>query len=210
MPKRARLLGEAGRTPRSSRTTASRCSARGCELIGETAFDAGERITHELMPVAALRDRVRDNGTLRSGMMLVAILWWLDGEGSPPLASSAPSALVLREPALPAEEGADLPYHSCASIGVMRDRDVIGSAGEGLLRARGARSLQGLVTLRLGLAIDRDVRARRRGIVATGSLTFSRRMVSSRSVTLSTVRPSSGLRSTTSSTTAAPRPASPT
>lgn len=80
VPRRARLLGEARPNSAIQSNHCFTVLCEGCELIGETAFDAGEQITHELMPVAALRDRVRD-GTLRSGMMLVAILWWLDGEG---------------------------------------------------------------------------------------------------------------------------------
>ena len=79
-PKRARLLGKA--QPNSA-IQSNRCFTvlcEGCMLVGDTHFDPGEQITHERMPIRALREHVM-NGSLRSGMMLVAILWWLEGEG---------------------------------------------------------------------------------------------------------------------------------
>lgn len=79
-PKRARLLGAA--QPNSA-IQSNRCFTvlcEGCTRVGETDFDEGEQIAFERMPLRDLRARVMD-GTLRSGMMLVAILWWLEGEG---------------------------------------------------------------------------------------------------------------------------------
>jgi ADP-ribose pyrophosphatase len=79
-PKRARLLGQA--QPNSA-IQSNRCFSvlcEGCTLVGETKFDDGEQIAYERMPLRDLRDRVMD-GSLRSGMMLVAILWWLESEG---------------------------------------------------------------------------------------------------------------------------------
>lgn len=80
VPKRARLLGEIrpNCAIQSNRCFSVLCE--GCELTGNTNFDPGEQIKHELLPLSQLRDRVRD-GTLRNGMMLVALLWWLDGDG---------------------------------------------------------------------------------------------------------------------------------
>jgi 8-oxo-dGTP pyrophosphatase MutT (NUDIX family) len=79
-PKRARLLGEARPNAAIQSNRCFTVICEGCTKVGETAFDPGEEIALELMPMAALKDRVRD-GTLRSGMMLVAILWWLDEQG---------------------------------------------------------------------------------------------------------------------------------
>ena len=79
-PRQARLLGQA--RPNSA-IQSNRCFTvlcEGCTLVGETRFDPGEQITFERMPLRDLRARVLD-GTLRSGMMLVAILWWLDEAG---------------------------------------------------------------------------------------------------------------------------------
>ncbi len=55
--------------------------AEDCRRVGETRFDQGEQIALELLPVAEVMDRVRD-GTLRNGMMLVALLFWLDSQGA--------------------------------------------------------------------------------------------------------------------------------
>ena len=79
-PKRARLLGEARPNAAIQSNQCFSVLCEGCELTGETHFDPGEQITYELMPLRDLKDRVRD-GTLRNGMMLVALLWWLDGAG---------------------------------------------------------------------------------------------------------------------------------
>ena len=73
----ARLIGEA--RPNCA-IQGNRCFTvvlEGCELKGETKFDPGEVIEVELIPMASLASLVR-NGSLRSGMMLVALLWWLD------------------------------------------------------------------------------------------------------------------------------------
>jgi ADP-ribose pyrophosphatase len=55
--------------------------AEGCRRVGPTRFDAGEQIELERLPLADLPARVRD-GTLRNGMMLVALLFWLDARGA--------------------------------------------------------------------------------------------------------------------------------
>jgi ADP-ribose pyrophosphatase len=55
--------------------------AEGCRRVGPTRFDAGEQIALELVPARDVMDRVRD-GTLRNGMMLVALLRWLDARGA--------------------------------------------------------------------------------------------------------------------------------
>jgi ADP-ribose pyrophosphatase len=55
--------------------------AEGCVRKGPTRFDAGEQIELELLPLTDLPRLVRD-GTLRNGMMLVALLFWLDAEGT--------------------------------------------------------------------------------------------------------------------------------
>lgn len=78
-PRRATLLGQA--RPNCA-IQANRCYTvlcEGCVPAGETSFDAGEQIALELMSVADIPRRVRD-GSLRSGMMLVALLWWMDRE----------------------------------------------------------------------------------------------------------------------------------
>jgi 8-oxo-dGTP pyrophosphatase MutT (NUDIX family) len=80
-PKKAHLLGEARPNSAIQSNHCFTVLCEGCTLTGETHFDPGEQITHELMPMSELRDRVKD-GTLRSGMMLVAILWWLDSRGA--------------------------------------------------------------------------------------------------------------------------------
>jgi 8-oxo-dGTP pyrophosphatase MutT (NUDIX family) len=77
----ATLLGEA--RPNCA-IQSNRCFTvvlEGCELKGETKFDPGEFIEVELVPMASLASLAR-NGSLRSGMMLVALLWWLDARGA--------------------------------------------------------------------------------------------------------------------------------
>lgn len=79
-PKSARLLGRA--RPNAA-IQSNRCFTvvlEGCAPAGETHFDPGEQIEHVRMPIRELKERVRD-GTLQNGMMLVAILWWLDERG---------------------------------------------------------------------------------------------------------------------------------
>jgi ADP-ribose pyrophosphatase len=80
VPREARLLGEARPNCALQSNRVHTVLCEGCVLSGETAFDPGEQISLELMAVADVRDRVKD-GTLRSGMMLVAILRWLDDKG---------------------------------------------------------------------------------------------------------------------------------
>lgn len=55
--------------------------AEGCVLAGPTRFDEGELLTVERVPAARLRSLVRE-GALRSGMMHVALLWWLEHTGA--------------------------------------------------------------------------------------------------------------------------------
>lgn len=88
-PKEARLLGQAH--PNSA-IMSNRCFTvlcKGCTKVGDTRFDEGEQIDFERMPLRDLRARVMD-GTLRSGMMLVAILWWLESEGKVAWPDAAP------------------------------------------------------------------------------------------------------------------------
>lgn len=79
-PKSARLLGRAKPNCAIQSNNVHTVICEGCVPVGETKFDPGEVIDLELMPLAELPRRVRD-GTLRSGMMLVALLWWLDQDG---------------------------------------------------------------------------------------------------------------------------------
>lgn len=51
----------------------------GCTQEGETAFDAGEQIALDLVPMADVPKKLRD-GSLRSGMMVAALLWYLDSQ----------------------------------------------------------------------------------------------------------------------------------
>lgn len=78
-PKRTRLLGHTrpNSAIQSNRVYTVLCE--GCALAGETHFDPGEQIVLERMPIREVRDRLRD-GTLQNGMMLVAVLRWLDSE----------------------------------------------------------------------------------------------------------------------------------
>lgn len=54
--------------------------AEGCERVGETRFDPGEDLELVTVPLRELPTLVRE-GKLRNGMVLVALLWWLDREG---------------------------------------------------------------------------------------------------------------------------------
>jgi 8-oxo-dGTP pyrophosphatase MutT (NUDIX family) len=54
--------------------------ARGCRLAGETHFDPGEDLELVLASKNDLRQMVRD-GTLRNGMVIAAVFWWLDSDG---------------------------------------------------------------------------------------------------------------------------------
>lgn len=80
VPKRARLLGRARPNAAILSNHCHTVLCEGCTPTGETHFDAGEQITLEKIPIKELRDHVRA-GTLQNGMMLVALLWWLDSEG---------------------------------------------------------------------------------------------------------------------------------
>ncbi len=55
--------------------------AEDCRLAGPTSFDDDEDLELEVVPLARLRELVRD-GSLRNGMVFAALLWWLDREGS--------------------------------------------------------------------------------------------------------------------------------
>lgn len=55
--------------------------AEGCTLAGATQFDAGEDLELVKVPVGELMGLVRD-GTLRNGMVVLGIFWWLDQRGA--------------------------------------------------------------------------------------------------------------------------------
>lgn len=76
-PARTTLLGDARPNCAIQSNRCYTVLAEGCTKVGSTKFDAGEMIALELMPLVDLPKRVRD-GSLRSGMMLVALLWWMD------------------------------------------------------------------------------------------------------------------------------------
>ena len=80
IPKRARLLGQARPNAAIQSNHCYTVLCEGCTASGETHFDPGEQIALERIPISDLRTRLSE-GVLRSGMMLVAILWWLDSEG---------------------------------------------------------------------------------------------------------------------------------
>jgi ADP-ribose pyrophosphatase len=79
--KTSRLLGSARPNCAIQSNSCYTVLCEGCTKVADTKFDAGEVIALELMPIADLPKRVRD-GSLRSGMMLVALLWWLDQRGA--------------------------------------------------------------------------------------------------------------------------------
>lgn len=79
-PKHARLLGQARPNCAIQSNHCYTVLCEGCSLVGDTKFDEGEQITYERLPLSELRTKVMD-GTLRSGMMLVAFLWWLESQG---------------------------------------------------------------------------------------------------------------------------------
>ncbi len=77
LPKRASVIGQVRPNCAIQSNTCFTVLCEDCVTAGDTAFDSGEQIALELMPLQELRKRLRD-GSLRSGMMLVALLWWLE------------------------------------------------------------------------------------------------------------------------------------
>lgn len=80
-PARCTLLGQVHPNCAIQSNRCFSVLAEGCRRVGPTRFDAGEQIELALVPLTEVMDRVRD-GTLRNGMMLVALLFWLDRQGA--------------------------------------------------------------------------------------------------------------------------------
>lgn len=77
--KTARLLGQVRPNAAIQSNHCYTVLCEGCTPTGRTSFDEGEQITLERLPVADVAARLRA-GELTNGMMLVALLWWLDGD----------------------------------------------------------------------------------------------------------------------------------
>jgi ADP-ribose pyrophosphatase len=79
-PKRSKLIGSVHPNCAFQSNQCFTVLCEDCEPAGAISFDLGEQIALELMPLADVSRKMRE-GELSSGMMLVALLWWLDGEG---------------------------------------------------------------------------------------------------------------------------------
>jgi 8-oxo-dGTP pyrophosphatase MutT (NUDIX family) len=75
--KTAKLIGEVKPNCAFQNNSCFTVLLEGCTKEGETAFDGGEQIALDLVPLSALGAKLRD-GSLRSGMMVAALLWYLD------------------------------------------------------------------------------------------------------------------------------------
>ncbi len=81
VPAAVRLLGQVAPNAAFQDNTCYTVLATGCRRLAETAFDPGEDIEVEVVSVARLWELL-DAGTLRNGMVLCGLLWWLR-QGSP-------------------------------------------------------------------------------------------------------------------------------
>lgn len=78
VPKNARLIGQVRPNAAIQSNHCYTVLCEGCAPTGKIDFDEGEQIELEKIPVAEVAKQLRA-GTLTNGMMLVALLWWLDG-----------------------------------------------------------------------------------------------------------------------------------
>lgn len=76
-PRDARIIGQVRPNCAYQDNTCFTVLAEGCTLAGDTAFDPGEDLELVKTPLRDVPTLVRD-GTLRNGMVLLGIFWWLD------------------------------------------------------------------------------------------------------------------------------------